>query len=175
MPRPNFLQRPQFGFPCIIHTCISTESDCCGLAPKNSGKFPKNTISRNSKITNKRLSCAKELVQNVSIMKCRKALWLQAAVLWSNCKRMQSSESRFLLCKEWTAPSIAAQQFKSKLKTYLLYQSWPVYSTSPSTPYPAPPINFAKLFLSRGNPTLIILLVSLGPLRYNCLFIQPIN
>ena len=40
---------------------ISTDSHCCAFAPKIVGKLPKNTISRNYKITNKRLlSCAEE-------------------------------------------------------------------------------------------------------------------
>ena len=35
-------------------------------------------------------------------VKCRKALWLQLReALWSNCKRTQSSESRFFLCKKY--------------------------------------------------------------------------
>ena len=46
-------------------TGISTDSDCRAFPL---GKLPKNTISRNYKITNKRLrSCAKELAQNVSL------------------------------------------------------------------------------------------------------------
>ena len=35
-------------------------------------------------------------------VKCRKALWLQAReTLCSNCKRSQSNESRFVLCKKY--------------------------------------------------------------------------
>ena len=38
------------------------------FAPKLFGKLPKNTISRNYKVTNERLlSCVNELVQNVSL------------------------------------------------------------------------------------------------------------
>ena len=50
-------------------TNISTDSDCCAFAPKIVGKLPKNTISRNHKITNKRrlLLCAKELAQNAPL------------------------------------------------------------------------------------------------------------
>ena len=44
-----------------------TDSECCAFPSKIFGKLPKNTISKNYKITNKRpISCAKELVQNVS-------------------------------------------------------------------------------------------------------------
>ena len=47
-------------------TAISTHRDCCAFAIVF-GKLPKNTISRNYKITNKRLpSCAKGILQNVS-------------------------------------------------------------------------------------------------------------
>ena len=47
---------------------VWTRSDCCALAPILFGKLLKNSISRNYKITNKRLLlCAKELVQNVSL------------------------------------------------------------------------------------------------------------
>ena len=61
------------------------------------GKLPKKTISRNYNITNKRLSCAEELVQNVS-------LWCQVSqsiVVWSNCNRTLSSKSRLFLCKKY--------------------------------------------------------------------------
>ena len=34
---------------------VSTDCDCCAFAPNIFGKLPKNTISRNYKITNKRL------------------------------------------------------------------------------------------------------------------------
>ena len=48
-------------------TSLSTDSDCCAFAPEVSGQPPKNAIYRNYKITKKRLlSCAKELVQNVT-------------------------------------------------------------------------------------------------------------
>ena len=50
-----------------------------------------NTISRNHRITDKRL------------LSCRKALWLQVhKALWSNCKRTQSRKSTFFLCEIWT-------------------------------------------------------------------------
>ena len=39
-----------------ILTSISTDSDCCTFAPKLFSGLLKNTISRNYKITNKRLS-----------------------------------------------------------------------------------------------------------------------
>ena len=49
-------------------TSIWTDSDCCAFAPKIFGQVTKNTISRNYKITNRRLlSWANELVQNVSL------------------------------------------------------------------------------------------------------------
>ena len=72
--------------------------------PKFLVSFPSDTISRNYKISNKRrLWCVKELVQNVSLqVKCRIALWLEACeALWTNCKRTQSSKSRFFLCMEY--------------------------------------------------------------------------
>ena len=78
-------------------TGISTDSDCCTFAPKSFGKLPGNTISRNYKISNKRLLlCTEELLQNLPLWsQGRKALWLQAREeLWSNWKRMQSSKSR---------------------------------------------------------------------------------
>ena len=75
---------------------ISTDSDCCAFAPNMFGKLPKNTIPRNYKTAYKRLlSCAKGLVQNVSL-KCRKAIWLHAyAALWSNCKRTHQANRDF--------------------------------------------------------------------------------
>ena len=78
-------------------TGISTDSDCCTFAPKSFGKLPGNTISRNYKISNKRLLlCTEELLQNLPLWsQGRKALWLQAREeLLSNWKRMQSSKSR---------------------------------------------------------------------------------
>ena len=51
----------------MLETSISTDCDCCAFASKFCGQLPKNTISRNYKITNKRLlPCVKELVHNVS-------------------------------------------------------------------------------------------------------------
>ena len=85
-------------------TSTATDRGCCAFAPTIFCKHPKNTISRKYKITNKRLfrarrnSCRTWHVE----VKCRKALWLQAReILWSNCKRTQSSESRFFLCKKY--------------------------------------------------------------------------
>ena len=56
-----------FDTQCTHHRSCHVMYDCCAFAPKKFGKLPtKNIISRNYKITNERLSGAKELVQNVS-------------------------------------------------------------------------------------------------------------
>ena len=52
----------------IISTRPPTDSDCCPFAPKICCKLPKNNISRNYKLTNKRLlSCAKKFMSNMSL------------------------------------------------------------------------------------------------------------
>ena len=65
------------------------------LHPKCLVSFPKNAIATNDKITNKRLSCAKELAE------VSQSIMLQERdALWSNCKRTQSGESVFFLRKK---------------------------------------------------------------------------
>ena len=52
----------------IFNTSKSTDRDCCASAHQIIGKLPTKTISRKYIITNKRLlSCAKELMQNVTL------------------------------------------------------------------------------------------------------------
>ena len=90
------------GTPCV-YTSISKDRDYCAFAPKIFGKLPKKyTISKNYEITNKRLSCVKELAQNVSFMKSvTRQLWLQACgALLPNCKQTQA-KLRFFLHKKY--------------------------------------------------------------------------
>ena len=100
--------------PVIIST--STHSDCCAFAPKILCKLPKNTISRNCEIRNKRLLlCAKEPdVQNASSWsQMSQSIMVASArgiVVPLYCKRTQSSESMSFLCKKLTASRLVAQQ-----------------------------------------------------------------
>ena len=89
-------------YECIHFVCafilygLAYQQIVIAIAPKIVGKLPKNTISRNYKITNKRpFFCVRKNSWRMCHyeVKCRKALWLQAReALQSNCKRTQSSK-----------------------------------------------------------------------------------
>ena len=87
---------PDFNIFAVQQAIVSTDSDCCAFAPNIFGKLPKNTISRNHKITNERplFVCERTSCRMCHHeVKSAKVLWLQARkALWSDCKQMQPSE-----------------------------------------------------------------------------------
>ena len=108
---PHWLPFSCLSLPCrlpsytelIISTSTAANSDCCALHQNFLVSFPRIPFPETIELRirgffHARKNSCKTRRYDV---KCRKALWLRAReALWSNCKRTQSSKSRFFLCKK---------------------------------------------------------------------------